>query len=107
MSASPIVPMVAMFNHKGGVGKTTITVNVARGLAQEGKRVLVVDGDPQCNTSAFYLPEEDLDQLLEESLEVDKGDTLWSSVSKSVRGKGEVRAIKPIQVDSAGVWLVP
>lgn len=42
---------VAMVNNKGGVGKTTSTVRVAEGLAKAGKRVLVVDMDPQGNAS--------------------------------------------------------
>lgn len=59
---------VVLFNNKGGVSKTTTTFNLGWNLADKGKRVLIVDADPQCNlTRLVFEPENSSDHPLDES----------------------------------------
>src|SRR5579859_5073735 len=46
--------VIAVFNHKGGTGKTTTSVSLAAGLAMRGKRVLIVDTDSQGNVGVSF-----------------------------------------------------
>ena len=52
---------IAIFNHKGGVSKTTTAFNVGWKLAKKGKKVLLVDADSQCNLSLYSLGNEKFD----------------------------------------------
>ena len=46
---------IALFNHKGGVSKTTTTFHIGWMLASKGHRVVLVDADPQCNLTGLVL----------------------------------------------------
>lgn len=54
---------IAFFNNKGGVGKTTLVYHIAWMMAEQGKKVLAVDLDPQSNLSSMFLPDEILEEI--------------------------------------------
>lgn len=55
--------IISLFNNKGGVGKTTLAYHLSCALAEMGKRVLMIDLDPQCNLTLFGLREDRLFEI--------------------------------------------
>lgn len=89
---------LALFNHKGGVGKTTLTINIADAFIDLGMKVLLIDADPQCNLTSFYLPEKEIDKLLGESGDKEGG-TIWSAIKPVVEGTGPIKDVKIYSLD--------
>jgi len=81
------VTVIAFFNNKGGVGKTSLVYHLASMYADQGLRVLAVDLDPQANLSAAFLDEERLEALWPEN---ETSHTLFSAVRPLERGIGDV-----------------
>ncbi len=92
--------VVSFFNHKGGVGKTTIVFNTALALEQLGHSILMVDADAQANLTELALTEEQYDRAL------DHDQTIWESVSPLVTGAGDLKSVEPISIRDA-VWILP
>lgn len=97
---------IALFNHKGGVGKTTLTINIAAALAGMGKKVLLVDSDPQCNLTSYLFEESVVDSLLDES-DSDNGRTLWTALKPIVNAEGNFGFVEPYETSIDNLWLLP
>jgi cellulose biosynthesis protein BcsQ len=96
---------IVIFNHKGGVGKTTLTVNIAAALADLGKRILLVDSDPQGNLTSYLVEETVVDDLLDNA-DTDAGGTVWSALKPIVEATGEIKLISALE-RSPNIFLLP
>jgi cellulose biosynthesis protein BcsQ len=96
---------LVLYNHKGGVGKTTLTVNIAAALAAAGKRVLLVDADPQCNITSYLVEANVVNKWLDES-DTEAGTTIWSAIKPVAESSGPIKSIKPYE-RLKGIYLIP
>lgn len=75
---------MSLFNNKGGVGKTTLSTNIAHDFAQRGYRVLYVDCDPQCNATQLMLDEDQTAEIY--GADLSSEEALFSSYMRTVYG---------------------
>lgn len=100
-----VARIIAVANQKGGVGKTTTAVNLSACLAHIGKRVLLVDSDPQGNaTSGLGIEKGDLDECIYDIL---VEDVAAADVIKSTALENLDVLPSTIQLSGAEIELVP
>jgi cellulose biosynthesis protein BcsQ len=92
---------IALFNNKGGVGKTTLTYHLAHMVARLGWRVLAVDLDPQANLTSAFFDEDSLELLWEP----ESNDTILSAVAPLIRQLGDVK-IPTGRLAADRLWVV-
>ncbi|MDR0181535.1 ParA family protein [Lysobacter arvi] len=95
--------VITLYNHKGGVSKTTTTFNLAGFLARTGKRVLMIDADPQCNLTQIALASI-IDERDRESVEKNEvvelpGTSVLDALNQRIRGDVAFIDIEQIQLN--------
>ena len=99
---------IALFNHKGGVSKTTTTFNLGWMLAEKGKKVILVDADPQCNLTGMVLDYRG-PSALEDLYRKEKGRNLRDGLAPAFESRPvPLKAVDCIQIEGReGLYLLP
>ena len=99
---------IALFNHKGGVSKTTTTFNLGWMLASKGKRVVMVDTDPQCNLTGLVLGYKGPNEF-EQFYQNEQGRNLRDGLAPAFESRPQLlEAVECIPVEEQeGLFLLP
>ncbi len=89
--------VLTFFNNKGGVGKTTLACNFAASEAASGSRVLVIDLDPQCNSTQLILDDDQWSKIYEDAEQSEAKSVM--SVLRIIRGGDSA-----LDTDSMRLW---
>lgn len=92
---------IAIFNNKGGVGKTTYLFHIANILADEGIKTLMVDCDSQCNLTAYALEDSEIEQCWSE-----EGNSIYKVIQPVVENIGDIKYKEPYKMND-NLFLVP
>lgn len=97
-------PIVAFFNNKGGVGKTSLVYHLAWMFAERQHRVLVADLDPQTNLTTAFFDDEQLEQLWPDGVH---SKTISGATDPLVRGLGDVTLPPHLERTADQIFLLP
>lgn len=94
---------IAIFNHKGGVSKTTTSFNLGWSISKLGKRVLLVDADSQCNLTMYSLGKEKFEEYYKEN----NKNNIYTALLPAFRSQPKLIApIDCIQINDS-LFLLP
>lgn len=97
---------VVIINQKGGVGKSTVAVNLSYGLARKGNRTLLVDLDPQSHSSCIYKTDIDKD-LTVSNLLLDKNYNISNITFPAEVRDTSKNSLENQKVKLENLWVIP
>lgn len=89
------IPVIAFFNNKGGVGKTSLVYHLAWMCSDFGINVIAADLDPQANLTAAFMPENRLEEFYDKYTD----GTLFGCVQPLLRGVGDIAEPHPVNIN--------
>lgn len=92
---------LVIFNHKGGVGKTTLTFNLASKMSELGNRVLLVDADAQANLTSIAVKEDDFNKVYDKD-----GYNIFKALKGIIKSGGDISEGEPYKIDK-NLYLIP
>jgi chromosome partitioning protein len=97
-------PVIAFFNNKGGVGKTSLVYHLAWMMADQGHRVVAVDFDPQANLTSAFLDENQVERLWTDD---DQRQTVWGAIRPFLDRSGPLGAAPLVTTSDHNLVVLP